>query len=761
MLIPLIVTISLFVQVCTAQDVSFARLTTNQATKASGYASTAVLFNGDVVVGGFTNGLVGFASAGVLLQRYSPEGSLIWTKVLGGFFFDYIVAIAVDPNDNIYATGCKSSGGSCDVYIGKFDSSGNSLFTAIIGGGDVDVGTSIAVDSVNGVFYVAGYTSSSMFYNVPITSGTGIYDAFLLKLNSTTGAVISNTQRGVAGAHLAYEGMTLDSTGAVWATGYTTAPTYLGMTNKGSFDIVIQKFSPSGTSLFTGLLGGIGQDRGFGIAADVSNNVYVVGGCGNSIDSQPRVGEQDIVLIKYNSAGTKLWTKIFGSAYSETPNDIAVDSALGLIYITGLTWTSDFYGSTAPGTNQKPFLLVLNSTDGSRVSSAIYPASGGHAIANGVAIRGPLVYMAGTSYADFQGQTKPGGTGVSAGFLLKVGDTAATAAPTVLPTVAVTAVPSTVSPTPLPSGAPLLSPTPVPTTSAPTASPTAVCMHWALGDYGESCSTTCSKLSRTCKDKYLKEVVTQEAFYAVVGSAVNSRTGGAVGTAETFCSLTTESVVTVGGPAALSVVLSLEDHHAPVRTSCTHPTSAAEATLGCDDVLPLHNYRRFCPCLDHNCDGAWYLGYSGDSCDATCASAGGVCDAEPLSYIVSSGEFSAMVASATVVETNELIGESAAAFCHEGINILPLAPAPSVITLTFGAVNETLCAYPTNVSNLQGSCDMAFTDLPAQRFCNCRVTGPASHPHRMLLDAAATAVVPEPAAAAQATPRLRGNAFAV
>jgi len=53
---------------------------------------------------------------------------------------------------------------------------------------------------------------------------------------------------------------------------------------------------------------------------------------------------------------------------------------------------------------------------------------------------------------------------------------------------------------------------------------------------------------------------------------------------------------------------------------------------------------------------------------------------------------------------------------------------------------------------------MAFTDLPAQRFCNCKVTGPASHPHRMLL-AAEPAVVPPQLAVP--TPRLRGKSFEV
>jgi len=258
--------------------------------------------------------------------------------------------------------------------------------------------------------------------------------------------------------------------------------------------------------------------------------------------------------------------------------------------------------------------------------------------------------------------------------------------------------------------------------------------------------------------------VNPEDFFAVVESAVNVRSGGGVGTTETFCSLTTESSLTVGAPAALSVVISSSDHRARVRTSCSFPASVAEVTAVCDDVLPLSSYRRFCPCVDQEgCDGRWYVGYSGDSCEATCTSAGGECDAEPLATITTSDAFSTMVASATVVETNERIGESSEAFCQHGINILPFATAPSVITLNIGAVNETLCVYPTSTTSLQGSCDVSFTDPPAQRFCNCKqVPVPLPSQRRALLSSTAFIGITEPATdfpakKTRVTPRLRGN----
>eukprot|EP01034_Spumella_vulgaris_P010101 gene10101-12815_t len=133
MLIPLIVTLSLVLQVCSAAyDVSFARLTNNEATKETLFMSTAIFSNGDVLVGGVTAGLAGYPSAGgndFLLQRYSQSGSLVWTKVFGGVGHEAIQAVAVDSTDNIYATGFISPLATSsywtgnNVYIAKFDSS--------------------------------------------------------------------------------------------------------------------------------------------------------------------------------------------------------------------------------------------------------------------------------------------------------------------------------------------------------------------------------------------------------------------------------------------------------------------------------------------------------------------------------------------------------------------------------------------------------------------------------------------------------------
>ena len=747
MFIQLTVVLSLLVQVCSQSpyDTSFGKVVPITG-GTSQFLSSDMFPNGDLLAAGWTQGLVGFPTSGdydYLLQRYKADGSLVWTKVFNSNTgHDTINAVKLGSDDSVYAVGHTSAGAFDghplvareDASFAKFDSAGNKIFTGMFGGDQNDRATGVAVDEARGVFYIVGQTGSATLNGVPAINA---YDGFLVTVSSATGAILSTKRFNGDAGSTNLSGAAMDSTGALWMCGTTGSPTYFTKTSLGGDDIILQKVSPSGESLFVSRVGRHSRDTADFLALDTSDNLYTLGSSlSGPYNGETGQGRTEILVTKNSNAGVALWARTYGGGDWDSPGGISVNSEHNRVYVTGNT-QGGIEGAASPGGSGiegqpgTPFLLVLDATTGVRLFVQTYVTGTARSSGGGIVSRGYNTYMTGYTMGNMFGQTN---SGVAPFVLGLKGDL--------------------IPPTPVPTAAP---------SYVPTASPTAVCMQWALGDYGESCSTTCSKLSRTCKDKYLKEIVNQESFYAIVGSAVSVRSGGYVGTAENFCSQTTDSAVKVGGPAALSIVLSSEDHHLPVRTSCTYPTSTADATLGCDAVLPLHNYRRFCPCVDHNCDGAWYLGYSGDSCDATCTSAGGVCDAEPLNDIANPDAFSAMVASATVVETNEIIGESSAAYCHEGINILPLAPAPSVITLTFGAVNETLCAYPTSVSNLQGSCDMAFTDLPAQRFCNCKVTGPASHPHRMLLAAVAAepAAVQPQIAMAVPTPRLRGKAFEV
>lgn len=132
-------------------------------------------------------------------------------------------------------------------------------------------------------------------------------------------------------------GVAVDSSGNIYVTGFINAGLD-GQSNSGDIesttDIVLMKYSTTGTKLWTRLTGTASNDVGNGIAIDSSGNIYVTGYVSDILDFQPFAGGSDIVLIKYDSSGNKMWTRLAGSTGYDYGNAVAVDST-GNIFVTG------------------------------------------------------------------------------------------------------------------------------------------------------------------------------------------------------------------------------------------------------------------------------------------------------------------------------------------------------------------------------------------------------------------------------------------
>jgi len=79
------------------------------------------------------------------------------------------------------------------------------------------------------------------------------------------------------------------------------------------------------------------NDYANGVATDSSGNVYVTGGTKGGLDGNTSAGNNDLFVVKYNSNGTKEWTKQLGSASSDYANGVATDSS-GNVYVSGVTY---------------------------------------------------------------------------------------------------------------------------------------------------------------------------------------------------------------------------------------------------------------------------------------------------------------------------------------------------------------------------------------------------------------------------------------
>jgi len=278
--------------------------------------------------------------------------TLIWSTYFGGEDQDFAHAVTTDAKGNVYVTGVTSSttgiannqsfqqyyGGSGDIFIAKYSANGTRIWSTYFGGEGEDAGYAIALDS-KGYVLVTGYVSSISGIATP-------------------------------GAH---------------------------QTSFGSYrDAFVAKFSNDGQLIWATYLGGVGEDRGYGIACDGFDNVIVTGftNSDTGIASQGAFQTHfsggtgdDIFIAKFSSAGKRLWSTYMGGEKDDRGNALAIDKS-GNIYITGITHSSSgiaslgSYQSVFEGNTSDAFIAKF-SPEGKRSWSSYF---GKFSQAHGIAI---------------------------------------------------------------------------------------------------------------------------------------------------------------------------------------------------------------------------------------------------------------------------------------------------------------------------------------------------------------------------------------
>ncbi|MFA5782131.1 MAG: SBBP repeat-containing protein, partial [Bacteroidales bacterium] len=113
----------------------------------------------------------------------------------------------------------------------------------------------------------------------------------------------------------------------------------------------LAKYDTSGNVLWAKSAGGIFNDEACSVAVDASGNIYVAGLFSSptlTFDSTTltNVGNNDILLVKYDTSGNVLWAKSAGGSSSDFANSVAVDTS-GNTYVAGLFFSSTLsFGST-------------------------------------------------------------------------------------------------------------------------------------------------------------------------------------------------------------------------------------------------------------------------------------------------------------------------------------------------------------------------------------------------------------------------------
>jgi len=211
-----------------------------------------------------------------------------------------------------------------------FGQSNTKQWTKQLGTSIWDEGKDVTTDS-SGNIYVTGETRGNLDGN----TNSGRNDIFLVKYNSS-GTKQWTKQLGTSSLDWGND-VTTDSSGNIYVTGYT----YGGLDgNTNSYasrtDIFLVKYNSSGTKQWTKQLGTSSDDRGNSVTTDSSGNIFVTGSTRGGLDGNTSSGSIDIFLVKYNSSGTKQWTKQMGTSSNDEGRGVTTDSS-GNIYVTGYT----------------------------------------------------------------------------------------------------------------------------------------------------------------------------------------------------------------------------------------------------------------------------------------------------------------------------------------------------------------------------------------------------------------------------------------
>lgn len=247
----------------------------------------------------------------------------------------------------------------------------------------------------------------------------------------------------------------LDQDPQVYMTGYTNSADFptvgpFQATNNGKGrNAFVSKFSADGSTLiYSTYLGGSGgNDEGFAIAVDSTQNAYITGET-NSKDFPTKNpfqatnnGAKDFAafVTKLNPEGNDLVysTYLGGSGENQEGNGIAVDIQ-GFAYVTGETTSTDFplknaFQATNKGPKFTAYVTKLNTVGNDLVFSTYLGGSGGQDEGNAIAVdRFQNIYITGeTNSKDFptkdplQATPKPAGA-AQTGFVTKMSANGAT-----------------------------------------------------------------------------------------------------------------------------------------------------------------------------------------------------------------------------------------------------------------------------------------------------------------------------------------------
>ena len=321
---------------------------------------------GQIWVTGYSTGSLGGANAGisdVFLSRLSPAGSVNFTRQRGGTGSDVGRGVAVVGSGTVFISGVTGSSfdgtvpmDAYDNFTMRYDVSGNWQGTTRAGSNASDQAQGVAGNATH--LLAAGYSDGS--FDSQINQGS--HDAFLSKRDST-GALVWTRFAGTSGEDFG-QGAAFDSAGNAYLAGKTFS-SFAGFSHVWSGDIFVARYDSAGNRTLLTEFGTLGDDNAADVKVDASGNIYIAG------YTHGPFGGYDSLLLKFNSAGTLLWTRYLGGSADDESKGLGLDST-GHVWIGG--YSSSTFGGHVNAGNSDAFVAEYD-TDGNLLGTTFLATS--------------------------------------------------------------------------------------------------------------------------------------------------------------------------------------------------------------------------------------------------------------------------------------------------------------------------------------------------------------------------------------------------
>ena len=281
-------------------------------------------FFGQVELGGVA--LSSHGRSDMLVGRIDSGGRILWLHSFGGPGTDIAPDVVEDSQGRALLTGMISAGarvggqeiktaGGSDVFTAQLSPDGEILWLHTAGGKQADSGNEIATDGEDNVLVAANSYGHVQAEDAELQHRGGM-DGFLLKYNALGQLLWMRQIAGPADEQL--RGIAADKNGHITVVGEFTGTVAIegeSLTAASKQrDILIARYTPLGTLLWSRRFGGSGEDYARGVDVDQQGNLYVAGVFSGSVKFDDITlaggGKQDqLFVLRLSPNGKVQWAR--------------------------------------------------------------------------------------------------------------------------------------------------------------------------------------------------------------------------------------------------------------------------------------------------------------------------------------------------------------------------------------------------------------------------------------------------------------------